>query len=540
MKKTISVHLGGRLFNIEEAAYNQLHKYLNTIRGYFTDRESAEEILSDIELRIAELFEERVHAAKEVITERDVEDIIAIMGQPEDYFDGEDAEDEKSQTHERRSNPKQVFRDPDNKVLAGVCGGLGAYLGIDPIILRALFIIVTIFYGSGVIVYLVLALIIPKAKTTAQKLQMRGEPVTVESISRKVNESFNSVKEDVKEFGEKNNINKESFKKAGRKFEETSQPVLNELAKVLRVVVLVILKIIGIAVLFAGIVLIFVSLALGVGWEDITILDHSSLPELKNLSFFIFLFENVNNTFMFSVGLILTLIIPGVILLLVGIALLFDYKKIPIWMSIVMIIIWFLGISLLGASLSFSNNFHSATASFAEKAPVTLPHTDTLYINLLPFTHPSSSVTYGIENGRLFMKKKLNKKDATTFTRLIHFYVKPSDKDSIWGLDIKKKAHGKNYARALERAKQVQSTARVNGDTLLLQPYIQIYDRPFRNQQVDYTLYVPLGKAVHFSDESDLILNRVDVINPNRVSKVGNTWTMTRNGLICANCPTSF
>src|SRR5690554_4030489 len=142
MKKTISVHIGGRLFNIEEAAYNKLSKYLNTIRGFFSHLESSEEIISDIELRIAELFMERISNQKQVITESDVDDIIAIMGQPEDYVDADEEAEESSYTYRNRAK-KQVFRDPDNKVVSGVCSGISAYFGMDPIILRAIFVIFT-------------------------------------------------------------------------------------------------------------------------------------------------------------------------------------------------------------------------------------------------------------------------------------------------------------------------------------------------------------------------------------------------------------
>lgn len=198
MNKTVTVNIGGRVFNIEESAYQKLNNYIETIRSYFDGSEGVDEIISDIELRIAELFMERVTDQKQVITNADVDYVVSIMGKPEDYVDND--EEEYSESTE---TSKRVFRDPDNRVFFGVCGGISAYFGWDPIVLRALFVIVTLFYGSGVLIYLILALIIPKAKTTAEKLQMRGEPVTVENISKKVNESVNTMREDIKDFGKK-------------------------------------------------------------------------------------------------------------------------------------------------------------------------------------------------------------------------------------------------------------------------------------------------------------------------------------------------
>ena len=110
----------------------------------------------------------------------------------------------------------RVFRDPDDKLLFGVCSGLSAYLGWDPIILRALFVVSTVAFGFGPLVYIILALIIPKAKTTAEKLQMRGEAVTVDNISKKVNESFTDIKDDITDFGKRNDISGDRVNNAGK------------------------------------------------------------------------------------------------------------------------------------------------------------------------------------------------------------------------------------------------------------------------------------------------------------------------------------
>ena len=545
MKKTISVHIGGRLFNIEEAAYNKLSKYLNTIRGYFSNEESAEEILSDIELRIAELFMERVTPQKEVITERDVDDIISIMGQPEDYVDTDDSagEEDTSQTYSRRSATKQVFRDPDNKVVAGVCGGISAYFGIDPIILRALFVIVTIFYGSGVIIYLVLAVIIPKAKTTAEKLQMRGEPVTVENISRKVSESFHTVKEDLKDFGKKNNIHKESFDKAVKTAETTTNTIVDSLSDLLKPVLVILSRIIGVVFLLVGMIVIFVSLALGFGWETIFAVNLHGVLNETNLPFILSsVFENADQKTMFSIGLILTLIVPGISFLLMGMRLLFDFKKTPVWLGVLLVFVWIAGVGLIALSgTGVYRNFQVST-SFTEKAPTSIPDTDTLYIDLLPQIDTKYKYKTGYKNRKFYYDYDVTF-PGTEPTNILYigdmkFTVEMNNVDTLYNLIIERKAYGATQTDAIKNAENVTSISEIIGDSLLIHPYYAVLkDGKIRNQEISYILQVPVGKAVHFSEKSKSILD--DIPNINGIldrNMINQTWLMTQNGLLCTTC----
>ena len=546
MKKTISVNIGGRLFNIEEAAYNKLNKYLNTIRGYFSNDESAEEILSDIELRIAELFMERVTPQKEVITEQDVDDIISIMGQPEDFVDEDGDEYAGTQdTHQtyNKSHTKQVFRDPDNTVVAGVCSGISAYLGIDPIILRALFVIVTIFYGSGIIIYLVLAIIIPKAKTTAQKLQMRGEPVTVENISRKVSESFNTVKEDLKDIGKKNNIHKESFEKTKRNVASTTSNFVDGLRDLLKLVTLFLAKIIGIVFLIAGLTLIFVSLVLGFGWETVLAANQLGVIDNANIPFvFSSIFENIEQNTMFSIGLLLTLIVPGISFLLLGMRLLFDFKKTPAWIGVLLVIIWFGGITLLFVSATKVYSYFQVSTTFSEKVDLNIPNSDTLYIDLIPQVDTEYSFTRGFKNRKFYYEYDVTYPgiEPTNIVYLgdIDFTIEMNKADTLYNLVIQRKSSGHTHADAVINAENVATIAQIEGDSLLFHPYFAVLrDDKIRNQEILYILQVPLGKAVHFNEKSKSILKNVpNITNAYDSHMVNHTWVMTQNGLLCTTC----
>ncbi len=199
MTKTISINLGGLLFHIDDEAYNNLQAYLQLIERQFGHEPEKREIMFDIESRIAELFADRIDHQKNLITNDDVNAIIGIMGQPDDFSETEEPGQQKQNRGQRCTHrTKRMYRDPDNQILGGVCGGLGAYFNIDPWIFRILFIVFGFFFFAGIIIYLILWIAIPAALTSAQKLEMRGEPITIENIKNAVKNEFDQVKRKMK------------------------------------------------------------------------------------------------------------------------------------------------------------------------------------------------------------------------------------------------------------------------------------------------------------------------------------------------------
>ena len=199
MKKTYNINLGGIVFHIDEDAYELLDKYLSNLRIHFSKEEGAEEIVHDMELRISELFNERLNERKQVITLTDVEEIIGQMGKPEEMTD-DTTQDDPIYNKEEKA-PKRLFRDPDNKVVGGVCSGIAAYFGWDATILRILLIILSLpiigdgmFVVKGIIIFYIIAwIIIPEAKTATEKLSMKGMKVNVENIGKTVTDGFEKV-----------------------------------------------------------------------------------------------------------------------------------------------------------------------------------------------------------------------------------------------------------------------------------------------------------------------------------------------------------
>lgn len=195
MKKTITINLGGIVFNIDDDAYAKLKNYLDQIEHYFSGEKEGKEILSDIENRIAELFQERIKDSARVVDLKDVNEVIGILGDPQEIGDPEGTNGTGRKTRYTSSAYRRIYRDPDNRILGGVCSGMGAYWQIDPLIFRIIFLVAFLGLGVGLIIYLILWIVIPEAKTAAQKLEMHGEPVNVSNIGKKVKEEFNNVKD---------------------------------------------------------------------------------------------------------------------------------------------------------------------------------------------------------------------------------------------------------------------------------------------------------------------------------------------------------
>jgi phage shock protein PspC (stress-responsive transcriptional regulator) len=188
MKITVNINLGGYAFNVDDDAYERLRQYMKTLEKEFSGESSSAEIMSDIEGRIAELFRMRLSSYKQVITMKDVEEVMAILGSPEAISGGDPATEEPTRSQRR------IYRDPDNRIFGGVCSGLAAYFTWDSLIMRIIFVLLVLVGGFGVGLYLVLWIVLPEARTTAQKLEMRGDPVTIENIKDSVKQEFETVK----------------------------------------------------------------------------------------------------------------------------------------------------------------------------------------------------------------------------------------------------------------------------------------------------------------------------------------------------------
>ncbi|HRO69178.1 MAG TPA: PspC domain-containing protein [Chitinophagaceae bacterium] len=170
MKKIININLSGRVIPIEDSAYEKLQAYIESLRRYFSHEEGRDEIINDIESRIAELMNEKVRKGAACVTDADIDEIIASMGRPED-FDAETAENteatnagsQQNYSSQEKRTRKRLYRDSNDKFIGGVCSGIAAYLNVDPAIVRILFAIITFGgFGLGFLIYILMWIILPE------------------------------------------------------------------------------------------------------------------------------------------------------------------------------------------------------------------------------------------------------------------------------------------------------------------------------------------------------------------------------------------
>ena len=241
MKKIISINISGVSFFIDEDAFEKLNNYLNKLKKRFSAQESGQEIISDIETRLSELFSERINPKTGVITIEMVDEVTQIMGQPEDFSDEEEGDEKNNESFFNNTfgatTRRRLYRDIENKIFGGVCGGIAAYFNIDPIIVRIIFVIMPFLsLGVAIPIYLVLWIAIPAAITMSQKLEMRGENITVSNIEKKIKEEYEDVKNRFDNFKKTN--------KTYRKGEDYINKMDNRDRTVLTVAVIIILLLI--------------------------------------------------------------------------------------------------------------------------------------------------------------------------------------------------------------------------------------------------------------------------------------------------------
>jgi len=209
MNKTLNINLGGYAFTIDEDAFETANHYLNTLTRHFGGGEGAAEIMQDIETRMGELVN-RNKGLRVIVNKVDIIEAIAVLGTPEelkdiDFSETNNGEKKKESRSFQIKTGKRLYRDPDDKVISGVCSGLASYFGIqDAVWVRIVFVLLGLAGGASFIVYLVLWAIVPEAKTVSERLEMMGEPTNVNNIARMVKEELEELSDKLQDtFGKK-------------------------------------------------------------------------------------------------------------------------------------------------------------------------------------------------------------------------------------------------------------------------------------------------------------------------------------------------
>lgn len=182
MKTVIDINIGRTNFIINEDALIKLRSYFTRLENSIQNINDREEIMEDIEIRTAEIFQKNIKSSKQVVTIEMVNEVIECIGEIDPLAEGTD--DDTEYKHETKHKMKKLYRNPDDKKIAGVCGGIATYFDVDSTFVRAAFIITALLYGSALVAYLILYIIMPDADTTIKKMRMRGEAITPENLKK--------------------------------------------------------------------------------------------------------------------------------------------------------------------------------------------------------------------------------------------------------------------------------------------------------------------------------------------------------------------
>jgi phage shock protein PspC (stress-responsive transcriptional regulator) len=492
MKKTVNVNLAGTFFHIDEDAFGKLTRYLDAIKRSLSDPQGSDEIIRDIEARISELFSEKMKSSSQVISLKELDEVIAVMGQPEDYMvDEEIFEDSSmnskhsSSTSSSFSSSKKLFRDVDDKFVAGVSAGIGHYLGVDVIWIRLIWVLlVVIGFGSPLLVYLLLWILVPAAESTADKLRMTGEPINISNIEKKFKEGYDTVADKVKSA---------DYDKYGQKVKNGASGFFDTLGSILLVLVKIFVK-------FTGVLLIIISLStlisLIIGlftfgsidlWGHGEVMDYISLVDTTNSPIWL-----ISLLALFAVG------IPFFVLFILGLKLLIDnLKSIGTPAKIVLLALWVLsivGLGILGIQQATEQGFDGNSIS---ENTLQVKASDTLRIAMRANKQYSYDVS---RQGGLKIEYDDND-EKVIYSNDIRLIVRHT-RDSVGLITIKKKAQGNSLLDARKRAEAINYNYSLESDNLFLNGFFTTdMANKYRDQEVELVLYLPVG-TVLFADRN--------------------------------------
>lgn len=534
MNKTISINISGFAFIIEENAYTELKNYLNTIRSYFTAADGVDEIMSDIEIRVAELFRERLSSTREVVDSGDVEHVISILGKPEAFIDdsAEASDIFESKDGSTRRTRRRLFRDPERKSIGGVASGIGAYFAIDPIWIRLLFILLTIGGFAGIPIYIILWIIMPEAKTAADKLEMHGEPVTAENIGRKVNETFDSVKKKVGDIADPGRA-----AEAGRSARNGIEEFFLFIGRILMLLLKFIVKIVGVLLVILAVTLLiaFIFGLIGVGSINLVTIGSTPFPIDRLIEFANLVLVPLNSWNVVFPAAIITVIIPLIALLYAGLKLLFGLKQQIKGLALGLTLIWFISAGIVFYFGMETSKEFMKKEEFSQLTSLREIQSDTLHLSVSADPYFPEHIGSVNDHEALEMIRIESDKIVYGTPRL---NVVENLRDSVFEIVVFRAAHGADKRSAVLRAENINYHFNQQSNEVEFDPFYTCPKDDFlRNQSVYIEVRVPPGKSVYFAPGMDRVIYDIkNTSNTYDEDMVDQTWTMLNEGLTCLKC----
>lgn len=486
MNKTVNINLAGTFFHIDEDAFGKLQRYLEAIRNSISDPYGSDEIIKDIEARIAELFSEKLERQTQVVTIKELDEVIAVMGQPEDYAVDEEIFNDEPKKNHRSSKTKHLYRDIDNKFISGVSAGLGHYLGIDAIWVRLIWILLTIFSsGTFILIYILFWVLVPAAETTSEKLKMTGEPINISNIEKKFKEGYETVADKVKNA---------DYDKYGRKVKSSTTSFFDTLGNILLTILKIFVKFIGIIIVFVSLITIISLLISLFTAGTFGLWGTGELVDWYHM-------VNTVNTPLWLISLVVFLAIgiPFFALFILGLKMLVsNLKSIGTTAKITLLVLWIasiVGLGILGLR-QVSQTAYDADVIIEETLPI--QKGDTLQIRM----SSNNPYEYNANRGNSLDIKYNEDNERIIYATDVRLIVR-STKESMAKVHIEKNAESSSYLDAKKKAEAIEYGYAFSDNTLLLDGYLTTnYEEGYRDQEVTVIVYLPEGTILYAEDNT--------------------------------------
>ncbi|EKT3963708.1 PspC domain-containing protein [Flavobacterium psychrophilum] len=535
MNKTVNMNLGGFFFHIDEDAYQKLNRYFDAIKKSLSS-DGREEIMNDIESRVSELFSEKLTGTKQVISLKEVDDVIAVMGQPEDYKIEDEAPRQPNYNY-ASSGSRKLYRDKENGIIGGVLAGLGYYFGIDKVWLRLIMLVLLLSFGTGFLLYIILWIVMPEAVTTTEKLEMQGEPINISNIEKKVKEEFENLSEKFKNadvnfkdgmdtVSEKVKIFSNDF---SDKMKSNSSRVGSNLGDV-------IISILGIFAKFLGALIVMVASIslLGFFVASIVMLFSSTMPDSFALNYISTPIGLETPLWIQGILFLLVFGIPFFFLLILGLKLLVtNLKSIGSIAKYSLLSLWIIALAILivlgikeATQLAFDGKV-------VQKQSINISPTDTLFVKF----KNNDFYSKDIDNHDDFRLMQDEHGKEIVYSNNVSIEIMPTD-EKLPYLQIEKLANGKTPDEAQKRAEKIIYNLKIEGNKLILDNYLlhNVKNR-FRDQRVALFLYLPKGTYL----KPDSSLRRYEETNGDYFSwnpeSKNDVYKVEDNKVKCTNCP---
>ena len=505
MKKTLNINIGNSIVHIEEDAYEMLTVYLNEVKQHFARNADDFEIVTDIENRIAEMFAEMlIEQQKQVVSIFDVQSVIKQMGSVKDFEPGEEGLPvDAPPVMPIFQSIRKLYRDTDQAAVAGVCSGLGHYLDVDIRWIRLIALFTVLLAGSGVLAYIILWIMIPKAETKTEKMNMRGQETTLRGFANSQLEPF---------VAQSKGFLVEFFEVIGNFIGGTGR---------------IVFKIIAIFIIVSasfGLISLFIALVAFLGIWD---------ADVNNYFPFSIINQEYFNTLAFSSFLVAG--IPLLALILFSVRVAFSNRDVNKTLSFVLLIIWLGGVAPLIFYITRISSEFKEGAEFTQLTELKVYPEYTFTVDRTRFFSKEDSLSYQIDAENYKGRKILTDlDDEFKAPRSIRLWIEKSASGKA-SLTQNFKSRGKNFETALKNAQGIHYDFQQKDALINFNPMVHLTKNVrWRGQEVELTVKVPVGTHLNISKELNRYLNGNNYWDCEQGSQEGFTeWIMTEEGIKC-------